>query len=733
MTTTSTGPFSQGMMTDDQESSIEDKKKKLDTYYRKGKDSDKKEFALMRSSLLLIAGEHYSKGSSSRLWDRIRSTQQFTNEAKLRLTKNHIAKISYEYSNHIVGAAPGIAISPKFERDMRSRKSAELHQAVWNSAKEQMDFATKVQEWGDDFVGTGECWTKIVFDPSAGPVKGYEPQLDEFGQQMVDEMGQPMVDESKPVHVGELKIEEVLPFNVIGAEGSKNIEKSPWLCHEEMSDTKDIKKQFPEFADKISDSEDDTIMVFDAMNGYRQGGKGETLVKYWYFRKCAEYPQGYFFIQVSGHVVAEGELPAGIFPLIGKRFEAVQTRKRGFAITERLRPYQVEINRCASAIAEHQITIGADKLILQNGAKMSSGGKVPGIRSITVTGAAPTILPGRSGAQYMDYMVGQIKEMYEIANIFGEDDSANNLDPHTLLYRSASKKKKFKRYVLRFESFLREFCKTYLSLAKYYLDEDAIIMAVGQNERVNISEFKNDDFDCVDLKLEPQTEDIETRLGRQLSINHVLQYVSSQLGEDAIGMLIKQMPYANFDEDFSDFTLDYESSENDLLMLQRGQMPQPPVDRFDYHIKRITKRMKEPDFMYLQPEIQQLHDQYKQSLMQIKEQEAQAIARAQSGFIPDGGTRVRADFYIEDEEGKSKRAEFPTSALEWLHSKLTEQGAFVQDSQSVMSGQNAIDMSAMMGQQGAGAPGGAGAGAGADADQQLAAMLAAQGGQGVVA
>jgi hypothetical protein len=686
------------MYADDQsEITKNDEIKKLDDLYRKGKDADKREFSLMRSSLLLIGGEHYNKSGASRLWDRIRTTQQFSQETRLRLTKNHIGRIVNIYSNHVISAAPGVSIAPKHERDIRSRKSAELHEAVWQDGKYKNEFDELIAELADDFTGIGEVWTKTWYDDSMGKILGYEPSLDEMGQPVMDpRTGEQVPDESKPVREGTVKIEGLYGFNVIRDQAVKNVKKSPWYCLEKMVNTKELQKRFPKFADKIADSQDDTTVVFDAATGYRGSETGETLLKEWYFKPCMEYPEGKFYIQASGHVMDSGDLPGGIFPINCERFDSLQTRARGFSITERLRPYQIEINRTASAMAEHQVTLGADKLILQNGAKMSAGAKVPGIRAVHVTGAAPTILPGRSGSQYMEYMVSQTEEMYRVSEIDEDDPASAQLDPTTLLYRAASQKKKFKRYIKRFEGFLKRQCTTYLKMAKFYLDENSVIMAIGQNERINISEFKNDDSSLVDIKVEAQADDIETKLGRQISINHVLQYVGPQMNEESIGKLIKNMPYANLDESFSDFTLDYESATNDLLMLQRGEMAGMPIDNYEYYVKKVNSRMKQPDFRFLEPQIQELFVAYKDQLLGLMNEAKEAEVRATSGFIPDGGALVRADYYITttgaEGQAKTARAEFPAASLEWLHQKLLDQGAFKGRMNDAVSEKDMIEM-----------------------------------------
>jgi hypothetical protein len=168
------------------------------------------------------------------------------------------------------------------------------------------------------------------------------------------------------------------------------------------------------------------------------------------------------------------------------------------------------------------------------------------------------------------------------------------------------------------------------------------------------------------------------------------------MNEESIGKLIKNMPYANLDESFSDFTLDYESATNDLLMLQRGEMPQMPIDNYDYYIKKVNSRMKQPDFRFLQPEIQQMFVQYKDQLLGIMSEAKEAEVRAASGFIPDGGALVRADYYITttgaEGQAKTSRAEFPAASLEWLHQKLLDQGAFKGRMNDTLSEQDKIDM-----------------------------------------
>jgi hypothetical protein len=649
----------------------------LDDLYARAEEADKSDFAKMRTGLQLVGGLHYNQ-KGSRSFDRIRTTTQLEESVRIRLTKNHIGRIARRYSNIIMTAVPGVAVGPKNEREIQDIKAADLCQAIWEDGKNANEWESLLMQWSDDFPGIGEVVTNVYFDEFAGPLVGHEQAVDEMGQPVHDEMGQPVKDEGKPVYQGQIKFEEVFGFNLLCDPQAQSIKDSPWHCIRKTVTVDDLQGRFPKFKDKIQPTGERPFLVFDVSGGYRKAGENEILVKYWYIKPCPLYPSGYFYVAITGIILDEGELPGGVYPIVVERFESIQTKRRGISLVEPLRPYNAEINRSASKIAEHQITLGDDKLIMTSGAKMSAGGQVPGIRGVSVAGNTPIVLPGRSGSQYVDYMLSQIKEMYEIAEI-SEEELQANLEPHTLLYRSATQKRKFSRYITKFEQFLKGICKTYLAMAKVYFDENMFVSAVGRNEAVNIKEFKNSQDISVQIVVQEQSDDVESKLGKQLTFQHILQYVGPQLQQDAIGKIIGMMPYSDSKEAFSDLTIDNESATNDILALDRGE--DPVLGQFDNHeylIKRATARMRQSDYKMLPPEIQQNYGMYVQAHdMKLKEQQ-DAIQRANSGFIPDGGALIGADYFIQDSQNpeRTRRARFPYDAIDWLAKKLEEQGSF---------------------------------------------------------
>jgi len=665
----------------------------LNRLYSDGEGVDQEIFAEMRSNVLLYSGEHYNRRNSS-FYKRIRDSKDLSSEQKLRLTKNHTQFICDTYVNNIVAPNPGVGFSAKNEKEVHDQKVAEIHHSVWRDAHEKYVVDDLIDDWADSFVQIGEVAVKIFFDPNKGMVKAYGQKTDEEGNPLfyhpyrgevkdqADEMGQPLSpapDENNPIRWGEFDFEEVYGFNLIRPAECKNMKKAPWLGIRKMVDKKELQKRFPDHEKKITETQDRTFIIFDTARGGYTKTDNQTMVIEYFFRPCHEYPNGYFYITTQDLILAEGELPGGIFPIVWGAFRKFPTTPRGRSPIKTMRPYQAEINRSASKMAEHQITLGDDKLLIQNGTKISAGIALPGVRSINFTGQDPKILGGRDGAQYLNYMNGQITELYQVMGVKEDtEELPAQLDPYVMLFRSARQKKRFQRYIKRFEKFLIEIVKVYLSLAKIHLTDDYFIQAVGATEAVNIAEFRKMKDLCYEIKVEAQSEDVETKLGKQIALNHALQYVGNRLSPMEIGKIMRSMPYTNLDESFDDLTIDYDNSVNDILALDRGETP--PVNQYDKHpycISRLVARMRKSDFKMLPPQVQQNYANKVRLHEQFEAQRQIALQRAQQGMIPTGGYMVKCDLYVpgKNPDSAPKRVTIPSESIQWLMSQMEGQMA----------------------------------------------------------
>jgi len=661
--------------------------------YKEGENADNHLYAEQRSNLLLVAGSHYAR-KGSRFWNRVRDDQRLTEEQKIRLTINHIQRICKIYENNILSYAPGVAPLPKNDNELQDQKAAELNNAVWRDIKDRHRWGDRTREVVQDFIRIGEVAHKVYWDNTKGTAVDYEPMVDELGQPVLDEMGMPQKDPSKPIFSGDFVFERIFGFNLFRATEAKSMNDSWFIGFRKMVDIDDLRARVGDDEEKqklIQESKDETYLVFDGNGSAYERTKNQCLLLEMYIRPSITFPNGHYFIYTMQGVLFEGELPFGVFPIVYAGMDEVPTSPRCYSIIKQLRPIQGEINRAISQVATHQVTLGDDKLAVQAGTKVANGGLQPGVRVLTYSGQAPTIIPGRTGDQYIPYIDKMIEQFYVAANLQEElEEKPSNLDPYTMLFMSIQQKKKFSVYTSKIEQYLIDLCSKTLELARQYYEESNLVPAIGRAELINIAEFKNSSPLFYQIRLEPGTEDMETRLGKQLTFNHILQYVGSNLDPKDIGKLIRTSPYANNGLASEDLTMDFDNATNMILALDRGQPIEPSMyDDKKYLIKRLVTRTRKADFKFLAQNIQMMYQQLISQLMDMDAEEQRKIQEAAQGFIPMSGMAVVCDIYVPDPNNSSKtqRARVPYDALTWLLKRLEEQGA---SQQSIMQQQQAI-------------------------------------------
>jgi len=687
---------------------------RLNNLYKDADAADREVFAEMRSNVLLIAGLHYSKANRNTLESRAREHSNLTEQQKLRLTKNHIHKIHKRYVQAVLSFASGITISPQMDGDMQDQKAADLNLAVWQDGKYRYKLKEQIRKWAGDFCGIGEVALKLFWDPNDGALLGYgQATHPATGEPQFEDDGSPVADEKQPVFQGKMVFERLFGFNLLRDPAAKDMLDSAYTISRKMTPTSWLKQKYKDQPEKlkfITQDHNDEFIVFDASRMGYERSKNHTMVKEIFWRPCSEYPEGYFAIWTSGGVLEEGVLPFGIYPIIWKGFDENPSSPRATSLVKQARPYQAEINRASSQMAMHQITISDDKILYQKGAQVTSGALLPGVRGIAYQGKEPSILAGREGGQYLNYILAQIEELYKVLDVDELDIEKNGqLEPFALLFRAARQKQKFSIYSEKFEEFLVEVVKTFLELAKKYYPDDMLIPAIGAKEYVNMAEFRSTVPLNYQIHVEAMDDTLESKFGKQISIQHMLQYAGPQLTRDDIGKLARNLPFANGEEIFDDLTMDYDNAKNDMLALERGEFPQPQQDdEHTYIIKKLSRRMKQPDFRYLKPQIKQLYAVKKQIHEQMQAAVEQKIIDAKNEYIPADGPMIACDMYVEnptDPKAAPKRARIPQRAIDWLIEKLKAQGADLAKLESMNQGSLGEMADMILKNRGAGQPG----------------------------
>lgn len=662
--------------------------------YKDSESVDKELYSEMRSNVLLIAGEHYTKNVNKH-FARLRETNRLTETLKLRLTKNHMHRIHRTYRNAILDKVPGVKAFPANEAEMQDQKDAELDNKVWDHLKAKHKMKDKVRKWADEYCGIGEVWTKIFWDASKGDHVGYHQKLDDFGEPMFDEAGEPVP--GKPVFSGALVYEPIFGFNLFRSPGAKCMDDSPYIGFRKMVRKEHLKALYMNedgsenkaIKNNLTKSSEIDYVVFESGKARYEKKENWVLIKEVYYRPSIEHPEGYYFIWSEFGILAQGKLPYGIFPIAGRGFDEYPTNPRGRSILKVARPYQAELNRSASQQATHQITLGDDKILYQAGTKLTPGALLPGVRGIAFQGQAPQILAGRTGDQFTDYTQSEKNDMYEAVMLdeISQKD-VNNVDAYSLLFRSMSQQARFKNYIEKFEDFMVDVHDISIELTRKYQSQEELAEIVGKDNMMNLQEFLRPGPRRHHVRADGMSDDISTTMGKQITFQHLLQYVGKQMKPEDVGKIMRQMPFVNNEEIFNDMTINYDNVRNDMLALERGE--QPVVTQYmdsEYYVEKLQHRMKQPDFRYLPPQVQQGYAALMQQHQQVIVQKQQAIIDAKNEYIPTDGAMITLSMQMPAPDGEgTKQVRLPYSAIMHLINQLQKQGQSLETLENMNQG-----------------------------------------------
>lgn len=650
-------------------------KSELQELYNKGDMADKKIFAEMRNNVMLNAGYHY-KNSSNEFIDRTREKNKISAESsRLKLIRNHTQKLVNITSNNIMRYCDGVTILPQNEFEPGDQKAAEMNKSVWKSIQEDIGDDEATEMYIDSFTTIGEMVCYMKYDPMGGKKIRDEQSINPETGQM----------ENLPIFEGKFIDEEILAFNLRRHHGCLRMKDSPGFIIDRSHYLKDLKEQYKDnrqIAEKIQKNESTNFFAFDPNTQSYRHVEDQVITHEFLFKPCHGLEDGWSIITTADfEILEEGPLPFGIWPLAMSQYSNMATTPRGISKIRSTRPYQVELNRLASKRAENQIATGDDKVFIQSGTKMTEDTKFKGVRMFNISGQPPVVIQGRDASQFNEIYEKEKREFYEVGDIESElqenRDMRKTMDPMGQIYQALKDRKKYIKQIKRAQNFFVERAKIALRLAKECLPDEKVIYMAGRNEQINIPEFKSSEDICYRLTIQPQQDDVDEMLGKQLSIQHALQYVGPQLQPNQIGMILKEMPFLNKSKMFRSFTRNEDKAENLILALDRGQyLPATKFDDPGQMAEALSARMSEPDFQFLNPNIQRLYQLKLEEYDTLLSQQKSEIEQQNAGMIPDKGALIKADFWVPDPTRKnnSVRMLVPTDSMQWLKERLERQG-----------------------------------------------------------
>jgi hypothetical protein len=653
-----------------------------------------------RTNAMLYNGDHY--GSKVESFDReFKKNYKFDTQA-IRITENHINKIITMRASALKALVPDVSVRPKNMDEFGDQKRAELHRAVLEDWKEQSHFKQDEVRLIKEWMIYGEIGVKVYWDEEGGRklpdliFTEAEVDIKKIKQQDIEgvkiEIDEDNVETTRVTRFeGTAKAEIIYPFDIIRDPCAESYKDSEWVCIKKLVSPKTLQRHFEKGSDKyeaVSEKNSGQYNTF-RINGRYSKSENKTLIKEFYFKKSYRYPNGYYYIVAGsnpGTILFQGELPGGVFPISILGYDEISTSPRYSSLIRQLRPNQLQVNLLKSKSVQSILTSGMDRVFIAKGSKLSKplrGGD--GVSVYEYTGQPPITEQGRVGEQFLNPISQNIDQMYNKANVQEAfDQQSKQVDAHTALYQSARQKATYNDYVCKYETFLKELYKKILRLSKLYMKDEALVLIAGKDERVNVPEFKTLDDLGFEISVEGQSEDAESKLGRSLDLQKIMQYGANFEGAQ-LAALVKHMPYLNNEAIMETFPqyMDYQNALNDICRLDRGDQSVLQVRQYEDHdfmLRALTTRTKKPDFEFMSDEIKQLYSQKIQIHEQVKAQQIQQQRALEADFVPTGGALLKIEGLFENDgetargQPKVRAVRVPQESLEWLRERLKQQG-----------------------------------------------------------
>ena len=636
-------------------------------------EADRRIFAEMRSAVRAYVGQF---GADMGSVDDVRReggrgiappASREKGRSFLRYAKNHIPRLADVYSNEILREAPDVAVVPVTGGEVRAAPLARMNNDVWEHHKKKTaaNYRQVVDDRVLDFVVTGEVAVKLYWD-----------------------------EEKDCVHE-----EKISPFDLARAPGSQSVEESPWHVFRRVYTRRQLIRIYgPKLAAAISQpgSAPATTWLGESSHTVFQSSRYEysnlegAMVMEYYERPTATHPKGRYFYFTEGRLLEKGELPGGVYPIVVQRFLKTPGLARGHSFIRNVYRIQTEINRASGQDATNMTHFGDDKFVTNASSDIQIGQVVKGATHLKVSSygdlqSSFMHVEGKGMPKYVDYVRAQVKEMDYICHVATQMEEKKGPqkggDLSVVLYTQIKDKKRFVKYAQGFEDFTVTLARSVLELYRHYLMSSDVIHSGNRDEMVLVDDFKEtSDLDYM-FKVAPANESDETRLGKQIAVDKLLQYAGRDLDKTDIGMVLRSSTLSDNQGLMDHFSASYDSLVNNLIEIEKGILPVvSDTEDFAYKSRMVTARMNRPDFKHLPGLVQELYQRFLKICEEGVAKAENERLRIEKGVVPTDGALINTDMYrtVPNSSGtgmKTEKVKIPQAALEWLTKALEKQGA----------------------------------------------------------
>lgn len=423
------------------------------------------------------------------------TTSRDTNEGSrvsVKMTVNHMYDLTEAKVSRLIKYRPAVEILPtndEFSDKISAKVTKYLLDHIWY----QENFDGLLQEVTKISKVTGEGYLFIEWDPFKGdvhpasPKKGEKvPMVDEYGKPRKDKNGNPLFIEEQ-VKVGDIKYTVVFPSDIL-LERAKRYELARYLFRRDRKNTVELQQMYPEKADKIKSDSEGTYFDWELME--HQKLHAESLVYYFYHKRCRYMQKGRFIVFTKDCILENIELPYTMdeeFPCERLPDVVVPNEVHARSFYTYTKHIARQIDNMTSMVYRNQVFVSHPKWMVPAGsAKIESLGN--NISIVQYKGAVPPALvqSNPTPSETFKFIENQTVLLQKIAGVYGQ--SRGDPEPGiksfvALQYMSELERERNNSDIAQFNEFVRKVAvKTVAVCGQYYDKSDQrTIRVIGKN------------------------------------------------------------------------------------------------------------------------------------------------------------------------------------------------------------------------------------------------------------
>ena len=613
---------------------------------------------------------------------------------RIRLVVNYVLAYWRRTKAKLTANKPGFYVQPA-STEQTDVERARLDEKVLESELERMGWSIKFKRAVGEMLQCGSGLFFVGFDPFAGdPLFTQQPQTDEFGQQqMHPETGEPMTQQvpmqdqfGRHMHTGENVLEVVSPFEIQADAMSTGTDDARWMMRNKVRSLEWIRENYPEKGKYcthepvyVTDFYQKRMRQIVGMFGYtveaqegesdQENPKDSAVVHEYWEKPTKKYPKGRHVVVASDILLHDGENPYdhGQFPYVKMDEITIPDRFWGMSIIEQMLPLQKNYNRARSQEIENRTLCGRPKWMVPRTSKVRQsafdsepGEKIdynPGPRGEKPELVMPTSI-SMASMQEIAHTLQDMQEVCASHEVSRGILPSANIPAEGIQMLQKADDTSVGDTVSNIDNCLVELAKLLLSNCAQYWDEERMVRATGEGERLEAQCVTGQDLqgtnrhaDYFDVRIIPGSTLIKDPEKQREKVAQYMQMGLLNPMQDK-EKIVKMLDIGDTQDFFADLRLDQQWAQRENEVMQMGDFVVPrDFENHHAHVAVHDRFRKSEKYRQLPPPVQALFDHHVQQHQMLELQNAQKQAQMQLAIQAVAGTGPAAEGEPEGGEG----------------------------------------------------------------------------------